>query len=220
MTVSSSVSRRKKKRLPLKQRRFSLLPHRPAPPLPQRPPARPAPPRRPPRSQPISTRVSLFECFSLCLSRACLGKMIICTIQWHRKKTRFPFYLAALRPRCTLVLTAIELTEMLQPAEQQPPAEQSSTISTPYGTASRYSQHAADSTRQAAGGKPIISQQPAASATPAPAPDQARPAASSQQAPQSHTQPNESESLVRTAAPRPALPLAPHRSPPNSPLHA
>jgi hypothetical protein len=60
------------------------------------------------------------------LSRACLGKMIICTIQWHRKKTRFPFYLAALRPRCTLVLTAIELTEMLQPAEQQPPAEQSS----------------------------------------------------------------------------------------------
>eukprot|EP01046_Picozoa_sp_COSAG06_P081907 COSAG06_NODE_29002_length_564_cov_0.795699_1_plen_147_part_10 len=47
------------------------------------------------------------------------------------------------------------------------------TISTPYGTASRYSQHAADSRRQAAGGKPISSQQPAASATPAPAPDQA-----------------------------------------------
>ena len=33
------------------------------------------------------TRLLIFE-FSLCLSRACLGKMIIFSIKWH-KKTRF-----------------------------------------------------------------------------------------------------------------------------------
>ena len=36
----------------------------------------------------ICRNASFFECFSLCLSRACLGKMIILVYKW-RKKTRF-----------------------------------------------------------------------------------------------------------------------------------
>ena len=41
-----------------------------------------------PRVPPIRKRVSFFE-FSLCLSRACLGEMIVGSIKWHRERTRF-----------------------------------------------------------------------------------------------------------------------------------
>ena len=44
---------------------------------------------------------SLFE-FSMCLSRACLGKMIIFTSKW-RKKTRFRTHLLRVRPADLLV---------------------------------------------------------------------------------------------------------------------
>ena len=34
-------------------------------------------------------KTRLFVSFPLCLSRVCLGKMIVYSIKWHRKKTRF-----------------------------------------------------------------------------------------------------------------------------------
>jgi hypothetical protein len=41
-----------------------------------------------PSNTPKKTEV-FFECFSLCLSRACLGKMFVFTFKWHLKKTVF-----------------------------------------------------------------------------------------------------------------------------------
>eukprot|EP01046_Picozoa_sp_COSAG06_P013808 COSAG06_NODE_842_length_11986_cov_54.409355_2_plen_92_part_00 len=43
---------------------------------------------RPP-GQSLQKRVSPFRVVSLCLSRACLGEMIIYIHKWHRKKTIF-----------------------------------------------------------------------------------------------------------------------------------
>jgi hypothetical protein len=39
-------------------------------------------------------RISLVECFSLCLSRACLGKTMIFSIKWYRKYMRFSHHRA------------------------------------------------------------------------------------------------------------------------------
>jgi hypothetical protein len=51
----------------------------------------PSPYRRAASELQVRKRVSVFEFFSLCLSRACLGKTIMFSIKWHRKKAAFSY---------------------------------------------------------------------------------------------------------------------------------